>query len=147
MILRNQAICTLCGDHIKSIHKHDFKSCLCGALSVDGGTEYLRRLGNPGEYRDTSICIPEQLPIKEAAKYLGVVVALGDTAVAGTSWLEGQLIGQFKTKPWFKPPKDKRQLLKWCRKLVEWELVDELTTKGDAQCYWKSKVELATWTD
>jgi hypothetical protein len=145
MILRNQAVCSLCGDHIKSIHKHDFKSCCCGALSVDGGPEYLRRLGNPGDYRDTSITIPLRLVNTEAAQYLGVLVALGDTTVAGTSWLEGQLLAQFKKYPWFTPPKNKRTLLVWLRRLVSWDLVEELTTKGDSQCYWKSKVELAPW--
>jgi hypothetical protein len=147
MILRNQAICVRCNDHIKSVHKHDFKSCVCGELSVDGGTDYLRRLGSPSQYRDTSITIPEELPFKEAAQYLGVLVALGDTSVAGTTWLEGQMIAQEKNKPWFKRPKDKRTLIKWCRKLRDWDLIEELTNKGDAQCYWASKVELAPWTD
>lgn len=43
-ILRNAAKCKRCGDIIESTHRHDFKSCECGAISVDGGKEYIRRL-------------------------------------------------------------------------------------------------------
>ena len=44
-ILRNRAKCKLCGDTIESTHVHDFVSCSCGAVSVDGGRDYLRRCG------------------------------------------------------------------------------------------------------
>ena len=33
-----------CGDTIESHSVHDFKTCSCGAVSVDGGHEYLRRV-------------------------------------------------------------------------------------------------------
>lgn len=42
-IIKNAIKCNLCGDIIESLHKHDYKSCLCGAVFVDGGTDYLRR--------------------------------------------------------------------------------------------------------
>ena len=41
---RNRAKCLLCGDIIESTHVHDFVTCGCGNLSVDGGKEYRRRL-------------------------------------------------------------------------------------------------------
>lgn len=43
MILRNAARCKKCGDEIESKHRHDFVSCGCGAIFVDGGHAYLRR--------------------------------------------------------------------------------------------------------
>jgi hypothetical protein len=43
IILQNKAKCTLCGDVIESKHRHDFVSCSCGNIFVDGGKEYLRR--------------------------------------------------------------------------------------------------------
>lgn len=43
MILRNAAECRRCGDVIESKHRHDFVSCSCGAISVDGGRSYLKR--------------------------------------------------------------------------------------------------------
>jgi hypothetical protein len=43
-ITRNAARCHLCGDELESTHVHDFKTCSCGALSVDGGRAYVRRL-------------------------------------------------------------------------------------------------------
>ena len=44
MIVRNAIRCNLCGEEIESTHRHDFKTCKCGACSVDGGMEYLRRV-------------------------------------------------------------------------------------------------------
>ena len=43
-IVRNMARCNKCGDVVESKHRHDFVSCTCGQMSVDGGHEYLRRL-------------------------------------------------------------------------------------------------------
>lgn len=42
-ILRNAIQCKLCGDVIESASVHDFKTCSCGACSVDGGHDYLKR--------------------------------------------------------------------------------------------------------
>jgi hypothetical protein len=42
-ILSNKAKCNKCGDIIESKYTHDFVSCKCGAISVDGGKEYLKR--------------------------------------------------------------------------------------------------------
>ena len=42
-ILHNRAKCKLCNDIIESTHRHDFVSCSCGEIFVDGGKDYLRR--------------------------------------------------------------------------------------------------------
>lgn len=42
-IVRNAIRCRHCGDAIESKSVHDFVTCTCGACSVDGGYEYLRR--------------------------------------------------------------------------------------------------------
>lgn len=54
IILRNAVQCLKCDDIIESHHVHDFKYCSCGNIAVDGGREYLRRLGNAGNYVDLS---------------------------------------------------------------------------------------------
>lgn len=55
-IFLNQAKCLLCNDVITSSHRHDFVTCPCGKLSVDGGSHYSRRLyRNPAEYVEMSI--------------------------------------------------------------------------------------------
>lgn len=41
-IVRNAAQCKLCGDVIESTYRHDFVSCSCGEIFVDGGLDYLR---------------------------------------------------------------------------------------------------------
>lgn len=43
MIIRNIIQCKKCGDIIESVTVHDFKTCSCGACSVDGGHDYLSR--------------------------------------------------------------------------------------------------------
>lgn len=57
MITRNSLRCLLCGDEIESTHRHDFKFCSCGAVGVDGGREYLRRVwdGSRGDLSEISV--------------------------------------------------------------------------------------------
>ncbi len=45
-IIRNMARCKKCGETIESKSVHDFVTCECGAIFVDGGREYLRRGGD-----------------------------------------------------------------------------------------------------
>lgn len=48
MLVRNRARCDRCDDTIESETRHDFRSCSCGALCVDGGLDYTRRLWTEG---------------------------------------------------------------------------------------------------
>jgi len=43
-LLRNAAKCLRCDEEIESRHRHDFVSCRCGDIFVDGGPDY-RRFG------------------------------------------------------------------------------------------------------
>lgn len=54
MIIRNAARCSVCDDFIESKHVHDFVWCKCGAIAVDGGREYLRRVGNLDKFVECS---------------------------------------------------------------------------------------------
>jgi len=45
-ILVNKIQCKKCKDIIESKYIHDFKWCSCKSIAVDGGLEYLRRVGN-----------------------------------------------------------------------------------------------------
>ena len=42
-IIKNQAQCLKCADIIESKSVHDYVTCKCGNLSVDGGEYYLKR--------------------------------------------------------------------------------------------------------
>lgn len=44
-IKRNVIRCKKCSDVIESTHVHDFKYCKCGSVAVDGGKNYIRRIG------------------------------------------------------------------------------------------------------
>lgn len=55
LILKNAIRCKKCGDVIVSKSRHDFKFCKCGACAVDGGHDYLRRVGDPDFWEDASI--------------------------------------------------------------------------------------------
>ena len=59
MILQNAAVCKKCGDGVWSAHRHDYRQCECGAIAVDGGAEYLRRVGSSFDFDDRSIIGPE----------------------------------------------------------------------------------------
>lgn len=55
MIIKNMIKCNICGDIIESKHRHDFVTCRCGAVAADGGTDYLKRCGNPNDWEELSI--------------------------------------------------------------------------------------------
>ena len=38
--LKSRVKCRACGDIIKSKHRHDYVTCSCGEVSVDGGEDY-----------------------------------------------------------------------------------------------------------
>ncbi len=40
--MRNRAKCKLCNNVIESFSTHDYVTCGCGEISIDGGSEYLR---------------------------------------------------------------------------------------------------------
>lgn len=44
-IKTNKIKCLSCNEIIESKTAHDFKRCKCGHVAVDGGKEYLRRIG------------------------------------------------------------------------------------------------------
>ena len=54
-IVKNVIRCLICGDTIESEYGHDFKYCKCGACAIDGGHNYLRRVGNPNAIEDLSV--------------------------------------------------------------------------------------------
>lgn len=48
-LTRNAAQCNACGDVIESKHRHDFVSCSCRAIFIDGGLDYVR---GGGQFED-----------------------------------------------------------------------------------------------
>lgn len=67
MIVQNAVICNKCDDFIVSKHRHDFVTCKCGNIAVDGGQEYLRRVGTMKSYVDMSWSLPDEV-YNECAK-------------------------------------------------------------------------------
>lgn len=55
MIVSNSATCRKCKDFIFSRHRHDYVTCKCGAIAVDGGQEYIRRVGDHADFIDSSL--------------------------------------------------------------------------------------------
>lgn len=53
-IERNRAKCLHCFDVIESEHQHDFCTCSCGNLSVDGGLSYIKRCLENHQYKELS---------------------------------------------------------------------------------------------
>lgn len=54
-LLSNCGRCRKCEDFIQSKHRHDFQMCKCGAVGVDGGLDYLRRIGDPEDFCEESV--------------------------------------------------------------------------------------------
>ena len=52
-IYSNTATCLICNETIRSINRHDYRTCKCGNLSVDGGSWHLGRgFKKGGSYKD-----------------------------------------------------------------------------------------------
>ena len=64
MILRNQIRCLKCKDEPVSSHRDDYVECSCGAVAVEGGADYLKRVGDLGDWKEISLQIPEGLSLK-----------------------------------------------------------------------------------
>lgn len=54
VITVNRVQCNKCKDIIVSRYGHDFVTCSCGAISADGGNNYLRRCGDIYNFIDLS---------------------------------------------------------------------------------------------
>lgn len=54
-IISNKIKCKKCGDIIESKSTNDYKRCSCGAVTVDGGKDCLKRIGIEEEYEELSI--------------------------------------------------------------------------------------------
>lgn len=52
-LTRNAVRCLGCNDVIESKYRHDFRTCSCGGVHVDGGLDYTKRGWRPGaEYEE-----------------------------------------------------------------------------------------------
>lgn len=54
-IIANKAMCKSCNDVVISRYRHHCVPCSCGKLSVDGGLDYCKRMGDPDDYEDLSV--------------------------------------------------------------------------------------------
>ncbi len=43
-------MCAKCLDVVQSMHRHDFKRCNCEAIAIDGGSDYIKCVGNPENF-------------------------------------------------------------------------------------------------
>lgn len=50
--MHNRAQCKRCLEVVESYHRHDLQFCQCGAIAVDGGKDYLRRIGEPEDINE-----------------------------------------------------------------------------------------------
>lgn len=71
VIKRNAIRCKHCGDVIESKYTHDFVTCSCGLVSVDGGHSYLKRSCPTApeiDYEDLSVCVERPLARPETSE-------------------------------------------------------------------------------
>lgn len=65
IIIINRVLCEKCNDIVVSNSNHDFVSCHCGNISIDGGKYYLKR---SWENDPNFIELSEQIEIPEDYK-------------------------------------------------------------------------------
>ena len=54
-IITNHVTCVHCMTELRSYATHDFQQCKCGKVAIDGGLDYLKRVGDEKNYVDHSI--------------------------------------------------------------------------------------------
>tara|TARA_R110000782_G_scaffold101114_1_gene187745 strand:+ start:42 stop:359 length:318 start_codon:yes stop_codon:yes gene_type:complete len=101
-IIQNEAQCSKCCDMIYSTHTHDCKSCKCGAIAVDGGMSYIRRIGDLSACLDRSMSM-ESEHIDDAKEALASAIesrrnALGCTLAVIRSLRDNKLLDMDKFK-------------------------------------------------
>lgn len=84
ILIQNEAECRKCGDIIWSAHRHDYRSCSCGGIAVDGGRDYIRRGGDLDSIIERSMYI-------DSEALQGAQDALNDAAKSGRNTLGGVL--------------------------------------------------------
>lgn len=66
--MRNRAKCALCEDIIESKDQHDYVTCKCGEIAVDGGQAYWRQMAQHADNflrLDDNDNVVERVPEKE----------------------------------------------------------------------------------
>lgn len=54
-IISNEIKCKKCDDVKESKNTNDYKKWSCAVVAVDGGKDYLKRIGNEENYEELSI--------------------------------------------------------------------------------------------
>ena len=80
-IIKNAIQCKLCGEIIESTDRHQYVTCKCGACSVDGGHDYMRRSFRDKDcYIDLSVTVPlTEYKIERLQALLNPTTTLADT--------------------------------------------------------------------
>jgi hypothetical protein len=85
-LVRNQAKCLLCGDVLVSRFRHDFVTCSCGGLSVDGGQAYTRRAAGDASTWEEQSVYADQPPVRGDHQLEHSDVVLHNVHPAGTCY-------------------------------------------------------------
>ena len=56
-IFRNAVECKECLDIVVSRSRHDYRTCVCKAVSVDGGDDYGRRVGDLTKMTEVTVTV------------------------------------------------------------------------------------------
>ena len=70
--------CNHCHSVIESVHRHDFVTCVCGNVSLDGGLDYTRILANSfNDYTDLSVYVePGTVLLTKDGRQIGNALVL-----------------------------------------------------------------------
>jgi len=68
MIIKNAIQCNHCKEEIRSYNVHDAKMCHCNTCGVDGGYEYLRRVGD--NYTEKSVYFNSETHFADVREYV-----------------------------------------------------------------------------
>ena len=68
-IIENKAQCKKCQDIIQSKSTIELKRCSCGSIAVDGGLDYIKRLGNLDDIIELTKYEGDEIMAEEKVEY------------------------------------------------------------------------------
>lgn len=119
-IIRNRARCRRCGTTIASATRHDFVMCKCGAVGVDGGRDYLRRVGQMEDLEEMSesVEVPDTIGVPVPTTKLEIVPQLLHLPIESGVHYETRKLSTFYT------PMEVAQMLKVSLRTIRREVND-----------------------
>lgn len=104
-ILSNKARCKKCGEIVESKRRQNLVRCKCGSMAVDGGRDYLKRIGDQENIEELSV-------FKEEPQNKGVAMCKKDRYCKVEKSVEDKMITEVRQSFFMQKIKNRNGVIK-----------------------------------